>query len=58
VPRDIRRALNLPADAKGIDGVMRTRARLLVPYQVKFRVGRPRVGVAEVSTFLGLTDRA
>jgi hypothetical protein len=26
VPLDIRRALNLPADAKGIDGVFRTKA--------------------------------
>ncbi len=58
VPLDVRRSLNLPADAKGIDGVFRTRGGALVPYQVKFRIGRPQVGVAEVATFLGLTDRA
>jgi hypothetical protein len=37
VPQDIRQQLNLPGDAKGIDGVFRTRAGVLVPYQVKFR---------------------
>jgi len=58
VPLDVRRTLNLPADAKGIDGVFSTRSGALVPYQVKFRIGRPQIGVAEVATFLGLTDRA
>ena len=58
VPLDVRQALNLPADAKGIDGVFKTRSGLLVPYQVKHRIGRPKVGVAEVATFLGLTERA
>ena len=54
----MRRALNLPADTKGIDGVFRTRSGALVPYQVKFRIGRPRLCVADVATFLGLTERA
>ena len=58
VPLDVRRTLNLPADAKGIDGVFGTRSGRLVPYQVKFRIGRPKIGVADVATFLGLTDRA
>jgi predicted helicase len=58
VPLDVRRALNLPADAKGIDGVFRTKAGQNVPYQVKFRIGRAMLGVAEVATFLGLTERA
>lgn len=31
VPRDVRHRLNLPADAKGIDGVFRTRAGAFVP---------------------------
>jgi len=38
VPLDVRQALNLPADAKGIDGVFRTRSDVLVPYQVKHRI--------------------
>ena len=58
VPLDVRRNVNLPSDAKGIDGVFRTRSGALVPYQVKFRDGRPKVGVTEVATFLGLTERA
>jgi superfamily II DNA or RNA helicase len=58
VPLDVRRELNLPADAKGIDGVFRTKAGQNVPYQVKFRIGRPPLGFAEVAPFLGVTDRA
>ena len=51
VPLDIRKTLNLPKDAKGIDGVIRTRAGELVPYQVKFRIDCPQVCVAEVAYF-------
>jgi predicted helicase len=58
IPLDIRRPLNLPADAKGIDGVLRTKTGLAVPYQVKFRIGRPLLGFAEVAPFLGVTERA
>jgi superfamily II DNA or RNA helicase len=58
VPAEVRRLLNLPRDHKGIDGVFRTRSGELVPYQVKFRIARPQVTVREVSTFLGLTERA
>jgi superfamily II DNA or RNA helicase len=58
VPLDVRRALNLPADAKGIDGVFRTKVGQVVPYQVKFRIGRGTLCVADVATFLGLTERA
>ena len=58
VPLDVRRALNLPADAKGIDGVFRTKGGRHVPYQVKSRIGRAKLGVADVATFLGLTERA
>ena len=38
--------------------MFRTRSGELVPYQVKFRIARPQVTVREVSTFLGLTERA
>ena len=58
VPLDVRRTLNLPADAKGIDGVLRTKTGLDVPYQAKFRIGRPLLGFAEVAPFLGVTERA
>ena len=40
VPLDVRQQLNLPNDAKGIDGVFGTRTGTLVPYQVKFRSQR------------------
>ena len=38
VPPQVRQKLNLPADAKGIDGVFQTHGGELVPYQVKFRI--------------------
>jgi hypothetical protein len=40
VPLDIRQQMNLPKDAKGIDGIFKTRTGVLVPYQVKFRSHR------------------
>ncbi len=58
VPLDVRQHLNLPADAKGIDGVFRTRTGVLVPYQVKFRSDRDYLTFSEVAPFLGLTERA
>ena len=58
VPLDVRQKMNLPPDAKGIDGIFRTRTGTLVPYQVKFRTGRPKLTYTEVAPFLGLTERA
>jgi superfamily II DNA or RNA helicase len=58
VPQDIRQQLNLPNDAKGIDGIFRTRAGTLVPYQVKFRSQRAYLTYTEIAPFLGLTERA
>jgi superfamily II DNA or RNA helicase len=58
VPLDIRQQLNLPRDAKGIDGVFRTRTGTLVPYQVKFRSQRAYLTYTEIAPFLGLTERA
>src|SRR5262244_4065004 len=40
VPLGIRQQMNLPSDAKGIDGIFRTPTGTLVPYQVKFRSQR------------------
>src|SRR5262249_45195612 len=57
-PLDIREQLNLPSDAKGIDGVFRTRTGSLVPYQVKFRSQRAYLAYTEIAPFLGLTERA
>lgn len=58
VPQDIRQQLNLPNDAKGIDGIFRSRTGALVPYQVKFRSQRAYLTYTEVAPFLGLTERA
>src|ERR1700730_13535727 len=58
LPLEVRQQLNLPNDAKGIDGVFRTRTGSLVPYQVKFRSQRSNLTFTEVAPFLGLTERA
>ena len=58
LPLDVRQKLNLPNDAKGIDGVFRTRPGTLIPYQVKFRSHRAYLTFTEVAPFLGLTERA
>src|SRR5262245_3232970 len=58
VPIDIRRQMNLPNDAKGIDGIFRTRTGTLVPYQVKFRSRRAYLTYTQIAPFLGLTERA
>lgn len=58
IPLYIRLKLNLPNDAKGIDGVFGTRTGTLVPYQVKFRSQRSYLTYTEIAPFLGLTERA
>ena len=55
---EIREALNLPNDSKGIDGVYKSMMGGYVPYQVKFRSNRPALGFNEVASFLGITERA
>jgi hypothetical protein len=58
LPLDISKELNLPNDGKGVDGVYKSFSEISVPYQVKFRSNRPPLSLSEVSTFLGLTERA
>jgi superfamily II DNA or RNA helicase len=58
VPQGIRQQMNLPNDAKGIDGIFRTRTGVLVPYQVKFRSHRAYLTYTQIAPFLGLTERA
>jgi superfamily II DNA or RNA helicase len=58
VPQGIRQQMNLPNDAKGIDGIFRTRTGVLVPYQVKFRSHRAYLTYTNIAPFLGLTERA
>lgn len=57
VPLDVQHTLNLSERSTGIDGVFQSKDGSLVPYQVKFRIGRPQVGVGEVATFFAVTDR-
>lgn len=58
IPVEIREALNLPNDSKGIDGVYKSILGDYVPYQVKFRSNRPALGFNEVAPFLGITEKA
>jgi superfamily II DNA or RNA helicase len=58
IPSDVRLALNLPKDSKGIDGVYKSNLDCYVPYQVKFRTNRPALGFNEVAPFLGITEKA
>jgi predicted helicase len=58
IPLQIRGDLVLPHDAKGIDGVYRTKHDSLVPYQVKFRSKRAYLTFTELAGFIGVTDRA
>ena len=58
IPVEIREALNLPNDSKGIDGVYRSMLDNIIPYQVKFRSNRPPLGFNEVAPFLGITEKA
>lgn len=58
IPLSVRRQLRLPSDSKGIDGVYRMSDGTLAPYQVKFRQGRPQVGVGDTASFFMLTESA
>jgi predicted helicase len=58
IPLHIRRDLVLPHDAKGIDGVYRTKHESYVPYQVKFCSSRAYLTFTELAEFIGVTDRA
>ena len=58
IPVEIREALNLPSDSKGIDGIYKSMLDVYVPYQVKFRSNRPALGFNEVAPFLGITEKA
>src|SRR6266498_6016350 len=58
LPQGIREQMNLPNDAKGIDGIFRTRTGVLVPYQIKFRSQRAYLTYTQIAPFLGLTERA
>jgi superfamily II DNA or RNA helicase len=58
IPSHIRKALNLPNDSKGIDGVYEDQAGNYIPYQVKFRTDMDTLPYGEISAFLGITEKS
>ena len=58
IPSNIRKALNLPNDSKGIDGVYEDQAGNYIPYQVKYRTDMDTLPYAEISPFLGITEKS
>jgi len=58
VPSVIRFALGLVNRDMGVDGVIETTLGSHDAYQVKFRTGRAALSWEELSTFMGLSDKA
>ena len=58
IPLNIRKALNLPNDSKGIDGVYEDQAGNYIPYQVKYRTNMVTLPFGEISEFLGITEKS
>ena len=58
IPTNIRKALNLPNDSKGIDGVYEDQAGNYIPYQVKYRTDIDTLPYGEISPFLGITEKS
>lgn len=58
IPSNIRKALNLPNDSKGIDGVYEDQAGNYIPYQVKYRAHMDTLPYGEISPFLGITEKS
>ena len=58
IPLNIRKALNLPNDSKGIDGVYEDTAGNFIPYQVKYRTDMDILPYGEISAFLGITEKS
>jgi len=58
VPISISDSLKLPDKDMGVDGVYRMLGGGYAAYQVKFRTGRKSQTWGELSTFIGLADRA
>ncbi len=58
IPLHIRKALNLPNDSKGIDGVYEDASGSYIPYQVKYRTDMNKLPYGEISAFLGVTEKS
>ncbi|MEO5362760.1 MAG: Helicase associated domain protein [Magnetococcus sp. DMHC-8] len=57
IPLEARRRHALPERIMGADGIFRTLAGDIHPYQLLFRPGRPPLGRKDVTPFLELADR-
>ena len=58
IPPTLRKRLALRVTDMGVDGIIETQLGELHAYQAKFRTGRPSLNWTELSTFIGLADRA
>ena len=58
IPPSLCKRLALRPKDMGVDGIMETQLGELHAYQAKFRTGRPVLSWSELSTFIGLADRA
>ncbi|MGR3173060.1 MAG: Helicase associated domain protein [Candidatus Scalindua sp.] len=60
IPSRIKEDLSLGTNQKdmGVDGVYKTTTGKFNAYQAKFRTGRKSLTWSEISTFMGLTDKA
>lgn len=58
IPPQIVKRLLLPIKDMGVDGVVETHSGDLIAYQVKFRSNRPALSWRELSTFVGLSEKA
>lgn len=58
IPPSLRQRLALTIGDNGVDGIFETPLGEIHAYQAKFRTGRPSLTWNELSTFIGLADRA
>ncbi len=58
IPPQIAKRLLLPVKDMGVDGIVETHSGDLIAYQVKFRSNRPALSWRELSTFVGLSEKA
>ena len=58
IPPTLRKRLALRTADMGVDGIIETQLGEVHAYQAKFRTGRPSLNWTELSTFIGIADRA
>ena len=58
IPPTLLKRLALRTADRGVDGIIETQLGEVHAYQAKFRTGRPSLNWTELSTFIGIADRA